>query len=430
MPVHIQQGRPERDDATGAGLGPLDALLSLDHPRKTAAAAWATDALGTPSLVFDRSRWEAAAAYGVQGLTAPVELGGAGRSIVDALLTFEGLGYGARDHGMVFALSSQVFAMQGALLRAGSPAQLARWIPALCEGTAIGAFAMSEPTAGSDTAAITTTATPVDGGYRINGTKTWVTLGPECDVVIVFATTDRSLGRWGLTAFLVDVDRPGVRRGEPIPKMGLESCPFGTLTFEDCVVGADDVLGRPGSGGAIFGAAVSAERAFLSAAQLGATERSIDRSVERARTRVQFGKPIGAFQAVSHRIAEMKVRHEAARLLVYKAAILADLGRDVTLAASLAKLQSSETAVHSALDAIQIFGAEGYTVAAGAEADLRHAVGGLSYSGTSDIQRNIVASLLGVDRPPRREVRDPRANPPTPPAHGRPDPLPTHIVLE
>ena len=155
----------------------------------------------------------------------------------------------------------------------------------------------------------------------------------------------------------------------------------------------------------------------------GATERTIDRSVERAGTRMQFGKPIGAFQAVSHRIAEMKVRHEASRLLVYKAAILADLGRDVTLAASLAKLQTSETAVHTAVDAMQIFGAEGYTVAAGAEADLRHAVGGLSYSGTSDIQRNIVASLLGVDRPPRRAAAAPSgdtptspADPPTPPA--------------
>jgi alkylation response protein AidB-like acyl-CoA dehydrogenase len=414
MPLQSDHDRPEDDGAARAGLGPLDALLGLDHPRKTAAATWAADVLGTPSPVFDRGRWEAAAAYGVQGLTVPVELGGTGHSTVDALLTFEGLGYGAHDPGLVFALSSQVFAMQGALLRAGSPAQLTRWVPALCQGTAIGAFAMSEPDAGSDTAAITTTATPVDGGYRINGTKTWVTLGPVCDVVIVFATTDRSLGRWGITAFVVDVDRPGVRRGEPIPKMGLESCPFGTLTFEDCFVGADDVLGQPGSGGAIFSVAVSAERAFLFGAQLGATERTIERSVERARTRVQFGKPIGAFQAVSHRIAEMKLRHETSRLLVYKTAILADLGRDVTLAASLAKLQTSETAVQTALDAMQVFGAEGYTVAAGAEADLRHAVGGLSYSGTSDIQRNIVASLLGVDRPPRRAAPAPLVDPPTP----------------
>jgi hypothetical protein len=395
------------DEAGGVGAGALDALLRLDHPRKTGAATWASGALGTPASVFDRDRWEAAAAFGVQALTAPVELGGGGCSMVDALLTFEGLGYGARDHGMVFALSAQVFAMQSALLSAGTPAQLARWIPAMCEGRAIGAFAMSEPEVGSDTAAIATVATPVAGGYRLDGTKAWVTLGPVCDVVIVFATTDRSLGRWGLTAFLVDLERPGIRRGEPIPKMGLESCPFGTLTFEDCFVSADEVLGQPGSGGAIFSAAVNAERAFLYAAQLGATEHTIARSVERARSRTQFGKPIGAFQAVSHRIAEMKLRHEASRLLVYKAALLADLGRDVTLAASLAKLQTSETAVLSAVDAMQILGAEGYTVAAGAEADLRHAIGGLSYSGTADIQRNIVASLLGVDRPPRRTANAP-----------------------
>ena len=380
----------------------LDALVRLDHPRKLEAAAWAADALGTACDEFDRGRWDAAARFGIQGVAVPQALGGSGCSTVDALLTFEGLGFGAVDQGTVFALSAQVFAMQRALLSAASPPQLARWVPALCSGRAIGAFAMSEPDAGSDTAAIGTMATPLgDGRCRLDGTKAWVTLGTVCDVVIVFATTDRALGRWGLTAFLVEADRPGITRGEAIPKMGLESCPFTTLTFDGCVVGPDDVLGRPGSGGAVFAGAVNAERAFLYAAQLGAMERTIDRSVERARTRQQFGKPIGSFQAVSHRIADMKLRHEAARLLVYKAAILADLGRDVTMAASLAKLQASENAVRSAIDAVQVFGAEGYTLAAGVERDVRDAIGGLSYSGTSDIQRNIVAGLLGVDRPQR-----------------------------
>lgn len=382
---------------TADGGGFLEALLNDDHPRKRAAAEWAGDALATFGTAFDRDRWHAAADFGIQGLTAPVELGGGGCSVVDSLLTFEGLGLGATDNGAVFALSAQVFSMQSALLAAGSQRQLERWIPELAAGRAIGAFAMSEPDAGSDTAAITTRATPrPEGGYRLDGVKSWVTLGPECDVVIVFATTDPELGRWGLTAFLVDMDNPGIERGDIVAKMGLESCPFATLSFSGCAVGDDDVLGVPGAGSAIFSDAVNAERAFLYAAQLGATERTIGMSVERANTRRQFGRAIGQFQAISHRIADMKVRHEAARLLIYKAGMLADLGRDVTLAASLAKLQASETAVQTALESVQIFGAAGYTTDLPVEHDLRDAIGGLSYSGTSDIQRNIVARLLGL----------------------------------
>lgn len=381
---------------------PLDAFLSLTHPRKMAASAWAARVLGTPCSTFDRTRWRAAAEFGVQGLTAPTTLGGAGLGTVDAMLTFEGLGLGAVDQGTVFALSAQVFAMQRALLTAGSPAQLARWVPALCQGRAIGAFAMSEPDAGSDTSAITTRATRLsDGRYQLDGVKAWVTLGTVCDVVIVFASTDTTLGGWGVTAFLVDTTRPGISAAPEVAKLGLESCPFTTLTFTNCVVDAEDVLGAPGAGAAVFRGAVNAERAFLYAAQVGATERTIELSIARARSRTQFGEPIGNFQAVAHRIADMKLRHEAARMLVFKAALLHDLGRDVTLAAALAKLQASETAVESALDAIRIFGAEGYTLAAGVESGLRDAIGGLSYSGTSDIQRTIVARMLGVGRPRR-----------------------------
>lgn len=382
----------------------MSALLQLDHPRKMHASVWAGEVLGDVIEEFDRDRWSAAAAFGIQGLTAPVELGGSGASTVDALLTFEGLGLGARDNGTVFALSAQVFSMQSALLSAGSNEQLRRWVPELCAGRAIGAFAMSEPEVGSDTSSISTRATPLsNGGFRLDGYKTWVTLGSECDVIIVFATTDPALGRWGLTAFLIDTDRPGVHRGEVIPKVGLQSCPFATITFENCLVGDDEVLGTPGAGGAIFSEAVNAERAFLYAAQLGATERMIDAGVRRAQTRTQFGTSIGSFQAVAHRIVEMKLRHEASRLLIYKTAILRDLDCDVTMAASLAKLQTSESAVLSVVDAMQLFGAEGYTKAAGIGVELLDSVGGLSYSGTSDIQRNIVASMLGVDRPARRK---------------------------
>jgi alkylation response protein AidB-like acyl-CoA dehydrogenase len=380
----------------------LDAMLDVDHLRKAAAADWARTHLRSRTASFDRARWRAAASAGVLGLRTPVALGGSGRSAVDSLLTLEGLGLGTDDAGLVFALASQVFAMQTALVESGTPDQQSTWLPRLCSGDAIGCFAMTEPDTGSDTAAITTTAVPLAGGsFRIDGEKAWVTLGPVADVVIVFASTDSTKGRWGITAFLVPLDTPGVVVGEVETKSGLHSCPFGRIRFDGCVVGADAVMGKPGAGSAIFTSAVEAERAFLYAAQLGAMERTMEAAVHRARSREQFGRPIGQFQAVSHRIADMKLRHEASRLLVYKAAALHDRGASVTMAAALAKLQTSESAITSAVDAIRIHGAEGYTEAAGVEMDLRDAVGGLAYSGTSDIQRNIVARMLGVERPVR-----------------------------
>lgn len=391
-----------RDETTA-----LDALLDLAHPAKTDAAQWAAQ-LEPRRGCFDRAAWQAAAEWGVQGLGVPPSCGGGGQSAVEALLVFEGLGLGCADNGFVFALASQVFATQRALMSAASDSQLDRWLGPMARGDAIGAFAMSEPDVGSDIAAITTRATPERDGYRLTGTKSWVTLGPVCDVVIVFATTDPALGRWGITAFVVEATSPGLRRGPAQAKMGLESCPFGTIELDGCVVADRDVLGAPGAGAAIFADAVESERAFLYAAQLGAMERVIDTSVARAGQRHQFGAPIGTYQAVSHRIAEMKLRHEAARLLVYKAAALADRGQPVAMAAALAKLQTSEMAVQSALDAVRIHGAEGYTEAAGVEAELRDAVGGLAYSGTSDIQRNIVARLLGVDTRERRGKRGAR----------------------
>ncbi|MDY7105945.1 MAG: acyl-CoA dehydrogenase family protein [Actinomycetota bacterium] len=389
-----------------AGATAFEAMLDLAHPLKVEAAAWAATELPGAGSGIDRDVWRRAATWGVQGLLVPTALGGGARSISEALLVFEGLGLGCVDNGVVFALASQVFAMQRALTSAGSPAQLERWLRPLVAGELIGSFAMSEPDAGSDTASITTTATALDdGGYRLDGVKSWVTLGPICDVVIVFATTDPAKGRWGITAFVLDANSPGLRRGPVVAKMGLGTCPFGTLELDGVVVGPDAVLGAVGAGAAIFADAVESERAYLYAAPLGAMERVIDASIRRARERRQFGAPIGTFQAVSHRIVEMKLRHEAARLLVYKAAALAERGESVAVAAALAKLQTSEMSVVSALDAIRIHGAEGYTEAAGVEAELRDAIGGLAFSGTSDIQRNLVARLLGVDRPARRRAR-------------------------
>lgn len=380
----------------------LDALLDPDHPRMTAAAAWAREHLA--GAVVDRATWTRCGDAGLFGLLVPAADGGCGCTATEALLTFEGLGYGCDDGGLVFALASQVFAFGPAFHGGADADQRARHLPGILAGTTFGSFAMSEPEAGSDSSAIATTATRVDDGYRLDGVKTWVTLGPVADLAIVFATTDPAKGRWGITAFLVETDRPGVRASAPIEKFGLTSSPFGMLELDGCVVPVENRLGPEGAGATLFSSAVEAERAYLYAAQVGATRRLLEQCIQRARTRRQFGQPIGANQAVSHPLADLAIQLEMSRLLVYKAGALADTDRSVTLTAAMTKVQVTETAIQAALRAIQLYGAEGYTTAAGLHTYLRDAVGGMAYSGTSDIQRNIIVRLLGADRPARRST--------------------------
>ncbi len=196
---------------------------------------------------FDARRWALAAEFGVQGSMIPPEYRRIrAESAVEAALTFEGLGLGTADNGFVFALASQTFALQRALITAGSERQKRRWLPALGSGTSIGCFAMSEPGAGSDTGAISTDRQPqADGHYVINGTKAWATLSPVADVIVVFASTDPSKGHWGITGFILESDRDGIEVGATQPKMGMNSCPWAEIRFTECAAGPDDLLGSP-----------------------------------------------------------------------------------------------------------------------------------------------------------------------------------------
>lgn len=399
----VENGLRRSDDGSsqpvGGGSDPLAAMLDEDHPTKLAAAAWADRHLAVPGEPT-RELWQAAAEFGVQKLLMPIEQGGTGGTAVETLLTLEGLGLGARNNGLVFALASQVVAAQRALALFGTKAQNEEWLQPLVNGSLFGSFCMTEREAGSAIGDAATEAhLQTDGSYRLQGTKAWASLAPLSDVALVFATTDRSKGVWGLTCFIVDTRLDGVVKGAAEETMGLAGCPIGAIDFNDVQVGADRVLGRPGAGSSIFSTVVDAERAFLYAAQLGAVESVLARAIDRSRSRVQGGVNIGSFQAVAHRVVEMKLRHETGRLLVYKAAALHDRGEPLALAAALAKMHVAESSVKSAVDAMKIFGAEGYSSAAGIESELRDAMAGLSYSGTADVARNIVASMLRLDRP-------------------------------
>jgi hypothetical protein len=311
-------------------------------------------------------------------------------------VALEALGYACRDNGLLFAIAAQMWSVQMPVHRFGTDDQRARFLPRLCSGEWIGAHGMSEPDSGSDAFALRTRAERHGDAYVLNGTKTFVSEAPEANLFLVFATLDPAKGTLGITAFLVERETPGFHVGREIEKMGLRTSRMAELVFEDCRVPAANLLGREGRGAQIFNDSMEWERGCILAPAIGALDRQLEDAVAYARARRQFGKPIAEFQAVQHRLAGMKLRLEAARLLLYRAAWAKQHDRDPGPAAAIAKLAVSEAWVQSGLDAVQIRGGYGYAVEFEAERELRDAVGSTLFSGTSDMQRNLIARSLGL----------------------------------
>jgi alkylation response protein AidB-like acyl-CoA dehydrogenase len=345
---------------------------------------------------FSRAAWQKCADFGLLGLPIPEKYGGAGSDILTTMLALEGLGYGCSDNGLIFSLNAQLWAVETPMVRFGTEEQKQRYLPELCRGSLIGAHAMSEPESGSDAYALATTARETGSGYVLTGSKTFVTNAPEADVFLVFATTNRARAFAALCAFLVHRDTPGLSVGGHLSKMGLRTSPMSELFLDECEVPREYLLGRPGAGMAIFDASMRLERSCILASCVGTMQRQLDRSVAYAKERRQFGEPIGSFQAVSHRIVDMKLRLETARLLLYQVGWLIGEGESPTLEAALTNLHLAESFLSSSLDAVQIHGGYGYMTEYELERDVRDAVGSRIYSGTSEIQRNIVARSLGL----------------------------------
>ncbi|MFZ0427235.1 MAG: acyl-CoA dehydrogenase family protein [Acidobacteriota bacterium] len=345
---------------------------------------------------FSREDWQKCARFGIQGLPFPEAYGGGEADILSTMLTMEGLGYGCRDNGLIFGINAQMWSVQMPILRFGSDAIREKYLPGMIGGEIIGAHGMSEPDSGSDAYSLRMTARRVDGGYILNGTKTFVSNAPVADLVVVFATVDPNRKMWGVTGFVVDMKAEGVSVSRHIEKMGLRTSPMGEVFLDDCFVPEGNRLGPEGAGASLFKDSMEWERACILGSHVGAMERQLEQVIDYARTRQQFGKPIGQFQTVANRIVDMKVRLETARLLLYKVAWLKSQGRPAVAEAAMAKLYLSESFVQSGLDAVRTFGGWGYMTEFEIERDLRDAIGGTLYSGTSDIQRNIIASGLGL----------------------------------
>lgn len=345
---------------------------------------------------FSADAWKKCAEIGLQGLSVPEEYGGSGADALTIIVAMEALGYGCRDNGLIFSLNAQMWSCQAPLVRFGTEEQKRRYLPRLCDGSLIGVQCMTEPGSGSDAFALRATARRDGDHFILNGGKTFITNAPIADVFVVFASTDPTQGFAGISAFVVDRDMSGVTVGTPFHKMGLRTSPMSEVVLTDCAVSADRLLGPRGAGAAIFNHSMDWERSCILASAVGSMERQLERSIAYAKERTQFGQPIGKFEAVSHRIAEMKLRLETSRLLVYRLGWLKQNGKPAPLDSALVKLHLSESFLQSSLDTLQVHGGYGYMTESEIEREVRDAVASRIYSGTSDIQRNLIAAHLGL----------------------------------
>jgi len=301
-----------------------------------------------------------------------------------------------RDQGLLFSLNAHLWTNSIPILRYGTDAQKHKYLKALCDGSLVGANAASEPDSGSDIFSMRTRARREGDYYVLSGTKTFVTNATVADVFVAYATINPSLGATGITAFIIERDTPGLVIDRKLDKMGLRTSPMAQVVFDGCRIPVTQRLGREGRGVLIFECSMEWERGCILASCLGVMRRQLDECIEYARTRKQFGKPIGKYQSVANRIVDMKVRLDTCRPLEYRIGALKDADQDATMEAALAKLHVSESFVKSCLDAVQVFGGYGYMTEMQIERDLRDSVGSTLYSGTSEIQRNIIAKGLGL----------------------------------
>lgn len=343
---------------------------------------------------FPRKKWETVAASGLFALPFTPDRRKSDQAIPLVVAAMEGLGYASDDSGLCFSAATQLASSAVALARFGSPELRQRYETAIGTGAMIGAHAITEPGAGSDVGAMSTVAVQDGAHFLLTGRKAFISNGPIANLVIVYAKTDVDGGSPGLSAFVVERDTPGVMPGPALDTMGLRTSPLGTLELADARVSEDRVVGQLGAGAWLLSHVMTREILFINAFQVGLMQWRLERCVEQARQRQQFGAPIGAFQAVAHTLVDMRIAVETARRWVYDTTARLVAGEDVTAETAMTKVVVSEANVATARSAIQVFGGQGFLTETGIERGLRDAIAGTIYSGTSEIQRNKIAAEM------------------------------------
>ncbi|MFK7846597.1 MAG: acyl-CoA dehydrogenase family protein [Rhodothermales bacterium] len=346
---------------------------------------------------FPKDLWLKCGEMGLQGLPVPEEYGGAGLDGLSTAIALDALGYGCQDGGLSFSICAHLLACVIPIINHGTEEQKQKYLPKLSNGSMIAVNAMSEPGSGSDAYNMKTRAIRDGNGYRINGTKIWSTNGPVADLAVLYAVTDPEKGYYGGTSiFLVEKETEGFSPGQKFEKMGLRTSPIGEIVIEDMWLPDSALVGGEGAGTTVFTQSMEWERVVIGAKHCGTMQRLMEKAMSYAQEREAFGQKISSYQAVSNKIVDMKVRLEGSRLLSYNAATRLDKARDVAIDACMTKVFVSEALVQTAMDTVQIFGGNGFTTDYEVERSLRDSIGGKIYSGTNEIQRNILAKWLGL----------------------------------
>jgi alkylation response protein AidB-like acyl-CoA dehydrogenase len=348
------------------------------------------------SAIFVRELWDKCAELDLLALPFPEAYGGCNRDLLTTVLAVEALAYAGHDAGLIHALLTQLVSGL-ALDLFGSPELKRQHLPAICRGAKIVAQAATEADAGSDVFSMRTRAERADGAYLVTGNKMFISNGPVADLVLVLAVTNperKTLGAHSM--LLVEKHFPGFSSGKPFDKMGLRTLLNSELSFDQCRVPQQNLVGKEGQGGLIFGEVMEWERIIFGACHIGTMMRIVEACTAYAKERKQFGQRIGSFQAVSGKIARMKINLELARLMVHKAAVLKDQGRRAALEAATVKIFASESLKTACLDAVQIHGASGYMTETQLERELRDSVASTIYSGTVELNTLIISRLLGL----------------------------------
>ncbi|MFP6685438.1 MAG: acyl-CoA dehydrogenase family protein [Polyangiaceae bacterium] len=346
--------------------------------------------LGSRALAAPpEERLDVLAAGGALGLSIAAAHGGGGHDLLTTAHAYEGLGSSLDDGGVLLAAGAHLFGVAMTIQKVGTDRQRATWLPALATGRCLGTVAATESGAGSDVGAVQSSVESTDDGVRLSGEKAYVTSAHRAGL---FLFVGQHAGGRGLTVALVPSEH--ATAGEPWPTAGLRGAGLAPVVFDASAMSAENVLGKPGAGMAVFQTAMTYERALVLAFRLGSMQRGLDESVAHVRRRKSGGVAMAQHQAVQHRIARMKRRLETARLLVYRAAWQLDQGERATGEAALAKWHLAEAAMLSALDALQLRGASGYLDSSGMPGAIDDAIGGTIHSGTEDVLASIVARTL------------------------------------
>lgn len=329
---------------------------------------------------------------GLMGMTTPEKYGGSDMDFISYIIAIHELSKVSGTVGVILSVHTSV--ATNPILKFGTDAQIEKYVPKLASGEYLGSFCLTEPAAGSDAASIKTSAKKVEGGYELNGSKVFITNGGYADVYIVFAVTDSTQKTKGITAFIVERTMEGLVIGKNEEKMGLHGSSTVQLTFENLFVPEENILGQLGEGFTIAMANLNVGRIGIAAQALGIAEAALEAAIGYAKERQQFNQPIIKHQGIAFKLADMATSVEAAKQLVYSAAVLYERGEDCKKEASMAKLFASKIAVEVATEAIQVYGGYGYSKEYPVERYFRDAKVTEIYEGTSEIQRLVISKEL------------------------------------